>query len=207
MSKSKLIIIGAGQHALSCIDVIESEKKYLISGLVGLPWEKNGERFGYPIIGGDDDLNILFKDNLYALIAIGQLYQSYIRKQIFEKLQRIGYKFPIIVAPDAYVSARAIIGKGSVVMHGATVNAGARIGNNCIINSNALIEHDVFVGDHCHISTGALLNGGVQVAAGAFIGSGSVLKHSISIGEGCVVGMGLSVKYSLPSNTILKSNE
>ena len=32
--KKKLILIGAGGHALSCIDVIEAEKKFKIIGLV-----------------------------------------------------------------------------------------------------------------------------------------------------------------------------
>ena len=30
----KIILVGAGGHALSCIDVIEAEKKYKIIGLI-----------------------------------------------------------------------------------------------------------------------------------------------------------------------------
>jgi hypothetical protein len=36
MNKENIILIGAGGHALSCIDVIEQENKYSIHGLVGL---------------------------------------------------------------------------------------------------------------------------------------------------------------------------
>ena len=39
MKKNKLVLIGAGGHARSCIDVIEQEGKYEICGLVGLSQE------------------------------------------------------------------------------------------------------------------------------------------------------------------------
>jgi phage gp45-like len=35
VTKSDLILIGAGGHSRSCIDVIEQEGKYRIAGLVG----------------------------------------------------------------------------------------------------------------------------------------------------------------------------
>ena len=41
--KSEIILIGAGGHALSCIDVIETHGLYRIAGLVGLPAAKLNE--------------------------------------------------------------------------------------------------------------------------------------------------------------------
>ena len=37
--KKQILLIGAGGHARSCIDVIERENKYKIYGLVGLKKE------------------------------------------------------------------------------------------------------------------------------------------------------------------------
>ena len=37
--RNKLILIGAGGHARSCIDVIEQEGKFKITGIVGLESE------------------------------------------------------------------------------------------------------------------------------------------------------------------------
>ena len=39
MKKPSLIVIGAGGHAKSCIDVIEQHGHYSIGGLVGMPAE------------------------------------------------------------------------------------------------------------------------------------------------------------------------
>lgn len=199
MIKYELILIGAGGHARSCIDVIEQQGYFQIAGLIGLPEQKEVKplEYGYDVIGVDSDLSRLASSYKYALIAIGQIKSAEHRIQLYDQVRQLGFKLPTIVSPTAYVSRHATIGVGTIVMHGAIVNAGASIGDNCIINSCALIEHDVRVGDHCHISTGAILNGGVNVGAGSFIGSGSVAKHGITIGDRCVVGMGTLVRHNL----------
>lgn len=201
MSKPSLILIGAGGHAHSCIDVIEQYGQYQISGLVGMPEEMNTKHLGYTVIATDDDLPDLAKTYQYALITVGHIRSPDSRMRLYQRATEIGFQFPGIVAPTAHLSCHATIGAGTIVMHGAIVNAGARIGNNCIINTRALIEHDAIVEDHCHISTGAILNGDVTVGTGSFVGSGSIIKESILIGKGCLVGMGLSVRKNMEDQT------
>ena len=197
MSKPGLILIGAGGHARSCIDVIEQQDKYQIVGLVGLAEQKHTQQLGYAVIASDDALDELGKLYQYALITIGQIETAEHRLRLYQQAAQCGFQLPAIIAPTAHVSRHAVIGAGSIVMHGAIVNAGAKVGNNCIINTRALIEHDTKVEDHSHISTGAILNGNVSVGAGSFVGSGSVIKEGVSIGKGCLVGMGLTVRHKL----------
>ena len=197
MKPNALILIGAGGHARSCIDVIEQYGQYKISGLVGLTAQKFTEVLGYPVVGTDEDLEVLKESSPNALITIGQIHTSVHRKRLHQKLLDLHFVLPTIIAPTAYVSPYATIGAGTVVMHGAIVNAGAKIGRNCIINTKALIEHDVVIEDHCHISTGAILNGGVHLSSGSFLGSGSMVKEDIIIGRDCLVGIGCVVRNTL----------
>ncbi|HEY8101585.1 MAG TPA: acetyltransferase [Burkholderiaceae bacterium] len=197
MSKPSLILIGAGGHARSCIDVIEQQCRYQIAGLVGLPNQMHAQQLDYSVIGADSDLPELAKMYTYALITIGQIQTADHRIRLYHQAQQLGFTLPVIIAPTAHVSRHASIGAGTIVMHGAIVNAGAKIGNNCIINNRALIEHDVKVEDHCHISTGAILNGDVTVGTSSFIGSGSVIKEGISAGKGCMIGLGLTVRHNI----------
>jgi sugar O-acyltransferase (sialic acid O-acetyltransferase NeuD family) len=157
MRKPALILIGAGGHAKSCIDLIEQEDKFRIIGLVGSPVEVGTSVLGYEVLGTDDVLSELLNLTQYALIAVGQIGTNDLRRQLFTQIRTIGFVSPIVVSPMAYVSPHAVVGEGTVVMHRATINAGARIGNNCIINSHALIEHDVVVEDNCHIATSATI--------------------------------------------------
>lgn len=197
MTLDKIILVGAGGHALSCIDVIEAQGRYKIQGLIGSPSEIGSSQFGYRVLGIDNDLVTFYKSGMSALVCIGQIKTPEPRVRIFSRLRALGYVLPVIVAPTAWVSPRARIGAGTIIMHGATVNADAEIGENCIINSNVLIEHGVKIGDHCHVSTGALINGDAIVGAKSFIGSGCRIKEGIRIGQRCIVSMGENVFFNL----------
>jgi sugar O-acyltransferase (sialic acid O-acetyltransferase NeuD family) len=201
MTKPSLILIGAGGHARSCIDVIEQQSNFQVAGLVGLPEQMHNEYLGYPVIGNDSDLPKLAKTYEYALISVGQILTAEHRMRLYQQAMQAGFKLPIIISPTAHVSCHATLGAGTIVMHGAIVNAGASVGCNCIINSQALLEHDVSVDNHCHIATGAILNGDVTVGASSFIGSGCVIKQGVQIGKGSLVGMGLTLRHNLSVNT------
>lgn len=177
----EILLIGGGGHCKSCIDVIEQEGKYKIAGIIDKK-ELIGEHvLGYEIIGEDEDLPKLFKKYKYAIVTLGQIETSLIRKKIFNNLKSIGYTLPIIISPLAYVSKHSFIDEGTIVFHNALVNASTKIGKNCIINTKALIEHDATIGDNCHISTASVVNGNVKVESDTFIGSNAVTNQSIKI--------------------------
>jgi len=188
-----IILVGAGGHAVSCIDVVEEQGEFRIAGLVASSDEVGSEVLGYAVIGDNDSLREIFSSTASALVAVGQIKTAAPRVRLFEQLQGIGYHLPVMVSPRAYVSRHARVGAGTVVMHGAVVNANAIIGSNCIINSHALIEHDASIGDHCHVSTAAVVNGGVHVGERTFLGSCSVVREGASIGDEAFVAMGQRV--------------
>lgn len=190
MNKENIILIGAGGHALSCIDVIEQENKYNIHGLVGLKDEVGKKISGYDVIATQDELVSLSKDFRYAFIAIGQIKNVKLRIDLYESVLNTGFKIPSIISPQSFISRTVQVGEGTIIMNGVILNSGVRIGNNCIINSKALIEHGTQVADHCHISTGAILNGDCIVESKSFVGSGAIVKHGITIKTGSFVNMG-----------------
>ena len=208
MSKPSVILIGAGGHARACIDVIEHLDTFDIAGLIGNEEELQHECLGYRVIATDSDFPKLAKQYQYALITVGQIESALVRQRLYDQALAIGFKLPTIISPTAHVSRHAVVGDGTMVMHGAIVNAGAKVGSNCIINTNALIEHDAIVADHCHISTGAIVNGAANIGLGSFVGSGSTIKQGITLGNNCVVGMGIAIRHHHAENSrILTSNK
>ncbi|MBF0208959.1 MAG: acetyltransferase [Oligoflexia bacterium] len=204
MRKPEIILVGAGGHSKACIDVIENEDKFDIAGLVGLPDEVGKQVLDYSIIATDADLSELVKQYKYAFVTQGQIKSPENRLKIYNKLENMGFQLPCIVSKTAYVSSRAEICAGTIVMHRVVINADVKIGSNCIINTSAVIEHDVRIGNHTHISTGVILNGNVTVAEHTFLGSNTVVKNGIKIGASCVIGMGLSIKQDVSDQTTLK---
>lgn len=201
----KIILVGAGGHARSCIDVIELSGQFEIAGLVEKSPNKGQENLDYPILGTDDDLQNLRQKYNYALVTVGQIKSPAIRIKLFKHLQELDYQLPIIASKIAYVSKHAQIGEGSIILHDAVVNANAKVGKNCIINNKALVEHDAIVGDHCHIATGAIVNGEVTVGTGSFIGSGVIIKQSVSIGKNSVIGAGVFLKQDIKPDQVIKN--
>jgi len=186
-----IILIGAGGHCKSCIDVIEKEKKYKIVKI----FDKNKEikkLLNYKVFL-EKYLNSSLKKN-YAFITVGQIKNSETRYNLFKKLKKIGFKIPKIISPYAYVSKHAHIGEGSIIMHNVVVNAGAKIGKNCIINTSSLIEHDATIGDHTHISTKAVINGGSKIGSKVFFGSSSVTKQNITIKNSSLISANKFIK-------------
>lgn len=201
MSENRdILLIGAGGHARSCIDVIEAAG-FNIVGLVGRSDEIGNCVLGYPVLGGDAELPALRARAALALIVIGQLDDPAPRLAAVAAARAAGYAFPAVVSPHARASRHASVGEGSIVMHGAIVNAAARVGCHCIVNSQALIEHDALLGDFSHLSTRALLNGGVRVGERSFVGSGSVVRQGLVIGSDCFVAMGSVVRDDLASGS------
>ena len=200
-----LLLIGAGGHAKSCLDVIEASSDFNILGF--LDNNKRGKCLRYEILGDDTLLKTIRVDCESAFITIGQIKSSEIRRALYEQLKTLNFNIPSFVSETAILSSSALIGEGTIAMHGSIINAEASIGKNCILNSKSLIEHDVTVGNFCHISTGAIVNGGCIIGSDSFIGSGSVVREGIKIGNNCVIGANTFVSSDLEDNTKFVGNK
>jgi sugar O-acyltransferase (sialic acid O-acetyltransferase NeuD family) len=203
MSRDGILLLGAGGHAIACIDVIEQENRFDIAGVVGEAHEMGSEVLGYPVVGTDMDLPELLAEVPHALIVVGQVKSPDVRMRLFGRVRELGGRPVTIISPMAHVSRHATVGEGTIVMHGAVINAGASVGRNCIVNSLALVEHGAQVGDHCHIATNAAVNSEVRIGAGTFIGSSSSVRQRVTIGERCVIGMGQRVLADCADGTWL----
>ena len=188
----KIIIVGSGGHAISCIDVIVCENKYIIEGIVAKD-EQVDQLLNYKIIAKDENLEEIRKNISNAFIGIGQIKDHTIRLNCYKKLLNLNFKIPTIKSPNSYLSKYSVVGNGCIIMHGAIINANVDIGENNIINSKSLIEHDTKIGNNCHISTGAIINGGVLIEDNCFIGSGAIIYNNIKISKNSIIPAGKKI--------------
>jgi len=188
--KKKIILIGAGGHAKSCIDVIESEGKFKIVGLIDNLKKIGTKISGYEVMGKDKELEKFKNLANYAFITIGQIKSPNLREKSFNTLKKYGFKIPYICSPKSIISKHSKITEGVIVHHGAIINSGTEIGRNCIINTNSLIEHDCKIGEFSHISTSVVINGDAVIGKRTFVGSGSIIKNSIKIRGNSIIPMG-----------------
>ena len=191
----KIILIGAGGHAKSCIDVIHQTGKFKIIGFIGEKKEVNNKICGYKVLGIESDVPAFLKKGVkHALITLGSYKDPKKRSILFNYFKKKKFIFPKIISPRAYISDLSKIGEGTIVMHDAIVNSNTKIGSNCIINTKSLIEHDCFTENNVHVSTGTIINGSVKIGSNSFIGSGTVVKNNLIIKPGTFIKMGSVLK-------------
>jgi len=207
MSKTQLIIIGAGGHAHSIIDIVESGEHYTLLGMLDTSDVRSDKKFAYQVWGRGHDIEaILSKKTNQSpselVVAIGDnFYRSQLHKQIARQTPKA--EFASLVHPRAHVSKRATIGVGSVVMAGAIVNAGCKIGDGVIINSSAVVDHDCVINDFSSVAPGAVIGGGVSIGERSSIGLGAKLIHNLSIGNDVCVGAGAVVLNSIDTDSVV----
>ena len=123
-----IILVGAGGHARSCVDVIELSGQFNIAGFVEKYDGDSQENLRYPVIGNDDDLPNLRSKYEFALVTVGQIKSAVTRVKLFAILSNLGYKLPVIVSPRSHISKYSEIGSGTIIMHDVIVNTNAKIG-------------------------------------------------------------------------------
>ena len=193
MSMEPIVLIGAGGHCLSCIDVLESAKSYWVVGILDTVEKVGSKVSGIEVIGTDDDIPDMVKQYKNFLISIGQIKSPEKRIKIYNSVKKYGGILPVLISPKAYVSPSAVVGEGSIIMHNALINAGAVIGICSIINTGALIEHEAVINDFCHISTHAVVNGQVTIGKRSFLGSNSVIANNVSLPDEIIVAAGACI--------------
>ena len=206
MAKKKIVLIGGGGHCKVVISILKKLDNFEIAGIVD---NYKSEDFisGIKIIGTDDDLRDTYKSGIYyALITVGSTKDNAKRYTLFNMAKEIGYKFPVIISPEAIVDESVRIDEGTVIMPGSIINIDSSIGKNCIVNTGAIIEHDCKIGNYCHIAPGVHISGVVNIGELSFIGIGATIIQGIKIGKNVTIGAGSVVIKDIPDNVIAVGN-
>lgn len=178
MFKEKLLLVGAGGFGRMMAEqaMLQYDCAFVDDGQpVG------DEICGIPVIGGVDDLPELRKE--YSLLVVG-IGNNRFRAQVYEKAEALGYAFPNIVAPSAYVSPYSKMGYGCVVLQNACVQNGASVGNGVLLNAGTEVHCDATVGDYALIYTNSVVRTGATAGSFARIGSNCAICNNATVPDG-----------------------
>jgi sugar O-acyltransferase (sialic acid O-acetyltransferase NeuD family) len=202
-----IVLIGGGNQAHYTIDIIEKEGKYNIVGIIDSIQEIGSDRFGYKILGRQENLKELI--SLYnikgGIISIGDNWSRYyVYNQIINLIP--DFNFVNAIHPSVVIGNTTELGVGIVAMAGCIFNPKAKIGNFTFFATGAQVEHDNEIGDFASISAGSLTGGYVKLGKFSAITLGVTVMDRIEIGENTVVGAGSLVIKSLPDNILAYGN-
>jgi len=198
-----IVLIGGGNQAHYTIDIIEKEGKYNIIGIIDSIQKVGSERFGYKILGRQEDLKELI--SIYnidgGIISIGDNWSRY---YVYNQVINIvpNFEFVNAIHPSVVIGNTTELGIGITAMAGCIFNPKAKIGNFTFFATGAQIEHDNEIGDFASISAGSLTGGYVKIGKFSAITLGVIIMDRIEIGENTVIGAGSLVIKSLPDNVL-----
>ena len=181
MSKKELLLVGAGGFGRMAAEqaMLQYNCAFVDDGQpVG------DEICGIPVIGGVDDLPELRKE--YSLLVVG-IGNNRFRAQVYEKAKSLGFAFPNIVAPSAYISPFAEVGCGCVLMQNACVQNGASVGNGVLLNAGTEVHCGGTVGDYVLLYTNSTIRTGAKVGRYARIGGNVTVCNNATVPEGADV--------------------
>ncbi len=201
-SDGRLVLIGGGGHCKSVIDSIYSLRMDSDICVTDENIPNGTSIMGAVVVGDDRKLKSLYDDGYRgAIITIGGIKNLSIRRQAYNRAEKIGFSFPNIIDRSANVSDSCCLGKGVFIGKNAIVNAEAKIDDFCILNTNSLVEHECVIGAFSHIAVGAVVCGGCSIGENVFVGANATVIQGINIGNNCIIGANSLILKDVKDNT------
>ena len=133
---------------------------------------------GVPVIGKTGDMASFFPEYKLLLVTIGN---NALREKLYKQAAAIGYDFPNIIHPSAYISPHAHIGSGCVNLNNTVIQNNANCGNGCILNPGVELHHDSTIGNYCLIYTNSVVRSLTYVGNRVWIGSNVTVSTSTKV--------------------------
>ena len=172
--KTKILLVGAGGFGRV---VSEMARQSYDCAFVDDGVDVGTEICDIMVVGHTSDLSQLFNDYKHLIIVIGN---NAVRERIYNTAKSIGYSFPNLISPSAYVSPYAKLGWGCVLLNNAVVQNGSSVGNGVLLNPGVEIHHDSFVGDYDLIYTNSVVRTCARVGKCVRIGSNvTICNHAV----------------------------
>lgn len=171
----KLLLVGAGGFGRVVLE--HASKEYECAFLDDGP-EIGTVVDGVTVIGRTDDLARWYGEYDKLIVTIGN---NKLRERIYAKAESIGYSFPNIIHPSAYISPHAHISDGTIILNNAVVQNGARAGRGLIMNPGTELHQDSTVGNNVLIYTNSVVRSLAHVGDRAWIGANAVIGTGVSV--------------------------
>lgn len=187
----KIILIGAGGHALSlaefCGDRVNGYMAQAANPEIKGEWLGNDSKVKEALaLGLPFHISFIYS----GLPVMGS------RGEIILRYEKAGAEFATLIAPTAIVTPNSVIGEGSAVMNGAIINR-SKLGRHVVVNSGAIVEHDCEIGNNTFIGPGSVIGGFTRIGDNCFIGLGARISNGLTIGDNITVAMGAVVTRDL----------
>jgi UDP-N-acetylbacillosamine N-acetyltransferase len=197
----RLVIWGAGQHALVVAEIVRLRGEYeLVGWLDDVNIDRHGSAYaGLPILGGREQLDRLHDQGVDDIaFAVGRCEA---RLKLAALASGYGYRLPTLIHPRASVGTGVPIAEGTVLKAGAVIDVGVTVGAHVMLGHSS-VAHGSVLEDGVLMAGGCSIAGGVRIGRGTLVGSGVAVRDRARIGRGCLIGAGAVVVHDIPDGFV-----
>ena len=188
-----LVIIGAGGYGRETYGLAVGSVGYGIDfdvkGFLDARSDALAGFVGYPPVLGTPETYVPEADDVF-ITAIGNIAS---RRTCAESVAARGGRFIALIHRTATLGPNVAVGEGTLIAPNAFVSADARIGRHAAVFHGTSIGHDAVLEDFTHVYAQCSVGGGVRLETGACVYPGAVIVPRRTIGADAVVGAGATV--------------
>lgn len=187
MSKSTLLVLGAGGHGRSVAEAASLSGQFEVVGFLDDGCVAGTTVLCWPVLGSVADLQLFASQANAVIVAVGN---NAVRARLVQQVLALGLTLATVVHPFSAVSQSAVLAPGCAVMAGAVVGTEATLGLATIVNAGAVVDHHAVVEDFGHLGVGAVMAGGTRLACAAWLQAGCSVGYGVAIPAGHVAAPG-----------------
>lgn len=202
----KVLVIGSGDLGRQIAHYISDSPDYKMVGYVD-DWKEIGNQVDdYPILGHVDDIEYLYKEQVFDKLLVGIGYNHFeTRKNIFVRFDgRV--PFASYIHPSCYVDNTAKIGNGVIILPRCVIDMQSVIQDNVFVYSGSVIGHNSVIGFNSILSLSVTTGGFANIGHSCFIGLGSNVRDHINIADNTFVGSASNVIIDIVKSGVYVGN-
>ena len=191
----KIVIIGAGDHGRSALEILREARSHNPSrevlGFLDDSPEKQGTMLGgLPVLGGLDWIALHQSPEVGYVIGIAD---TRVKQRIAQCLAAKSLTFVPAIHPSVIMAGGVRVAPGAIINAGVAIAYDTSIREHTTINLNATIGHDCVLGRFSTVAPGANIAGKVNIGEGSDIGLNATVGKGIRVGEWSSIGPGTVV--------------
>lgn len=195
-SARNLAILGAGGHSLSVADAAESSGWNVVARIA--PQSSDVDSASHRIV---ESLSRIDWSSTSLALGIGL---NYLRENLYLTEVKVDLRehLATIVHATAWVSPRAELFPGSVVLANAVVGPNCVVGVGAVLNTASSIDHGSILADFSSMGPGSRTGGDARVGERSFLGLNASLLQNRTVGADTVIGANSVVTRNIPNNAV-----
>lgn len=202
---SNIIIFGGGETALLAYEYFTHDSNHTVVAFsMDADYIKENVLCGLPVISINNIKDSYPCGSFKAFVAVSSTKLNRVRKELYFRVNDLGYELVSYVSSRAFVWPNVEIGKNCFILENNVLQPFTKVGDNVVMWSGNHLGHRSVIKDHCFISSHCVISGFCEIGDSTFIGVNATLENNVIVGCDNFIGASALVRKSSKDKTFFQ---